>query len=619
MPTFSLQHGATVLCVWDIDTGQPTFHERASHSEGILIVKETDRFSFVLSPKREDQEYRIFIGDLSLADLVPNVDDAAGVALAGSLFWRDFPYCESARGETPIVLEAQPEDSALDTWERVIAVNVYVQPSKLGEDSYQNMAAGLRKLSRSLLVDLYGKSRQTYDLRFAKEGKVYHSREEELESISTVLDRLGVLLHAIRQRPASRVKTELRRRDYWGSERLSPTAVAWLSRRGAPLSTDERPFSIVDSRRVEVFDIIEHRIIKAFLGILIRRAGYCAKVAQNHVREITAERHLRDIRMGDGPTLYESVDQHKIDNLEEAIKKAEHSIILASAMTMLPFLRDVQPELAPVRSGAFQRNGEYQMLWGVIRGFLLANAIWHEGDEMSAVTKLTSRLFEQWCYLQIVEEFRACGLDLSEWTDALRQSLQSRFLLDFDRGLTFEGTLSSDLRLRIRYEPWIFGETSATRSNETLCRGSSTDVAWCPDVVVECLRKQDDIWMPIYGIVFDCKYTSRIKSYHWSETSKYLEIRSTTTKRQVIRQLWLIVPGENGSIQSEDPAVRFDEDGPSCAPDEAVRFLMTVRPQPNSGDSTPPHVAANPFNQLAAGVISYLRREFSNVPGSDNL
>ena len=107
-----------------------------------------------------------------------------------------------ARGYTRILLERQPQDAIPERWTPVIAVDIYVLPSKLGEDRYESMADDLERISRSLVVDLYGKSRQTHDLRLAKEGKVLRSQDQELESIESVLDRLGPLLRSIAQRPA---------------------------------------------------------------------------------------------------------------------------------------------------------------------------------------------------------------------------------------------------------------------------------------------------------------------------------------------------------------------------------------------------------------------------------
>ena len=611
MPTFAIQRGPTVLCSSDLDTGAVTFHERTEHPDGILVMDESEKVTFVLDPAPEGIEHRISIGDVSLSDLV---DDAGGSDMAGRLIWRGVPYFESARGLTTMLLEAQPEGSIADAWEIILTLDVFVLPSKLGEDRYDRMANDLQEVSRSLLVDLYGKSRQTHDLRYAKEGRAHTSREQELASINDVLVRLSELLSAIGMRPASRVVIEPCPQKYWGGERLSPSAITVMCSSGISPQRADRPVLVRGQRRVESFDIAEHRVTRAFLEILVRRAHYCAEAAREHILAITSERHLRHIRRGSEPSLYEKVDLPKVRRLQSAAAKANRAIAIATSLAALPFLRDARPELVAVRGGTFQRSREYESLLSVIRRFLLDNAVWYEGDETSAITKLTSRLFEQWCYLKVVEAFRQSGLDLREWTDALRQHLRSRFILDFDRGLAFEGELTADLRIRFRYEPWILGKASAIKAGETLCRGSASDVAWSPDIVIECLVREGQSWRPAYGIVLDCKY--KIRNQTFDDIIKYSEIRSTETMRQVVRQLWLITPPTHNSppsITSEDPAIRFDDAGPSCPPDETVRFRLSVVP---NTDDTLKSVASEPdmFLQLAQGTLTFLRRHYGASP-----
>lgn len=611
MPSFAIQHGPTVLCGFDLDTRSVTFHERREHPNQTLILDESETVSFVLNPAPQGREYRIFIGDVPLRDLVSTADDAGGIDYAGQRIWKGYAYFESARGQTKLLLESQAEGSDADTWTTLLTLDVFVLPSKLGEDRYDRMADDLQEVSRSLLVDLYGKSRQTHDLRYAKEGQVHTSREQELASIDKVLGQISALLGAIRMRPISRIVTVPCPQKYWGGERLSPSAITAMCRSGISPHSADRPILIRGQRRVESFDIPEHRVTRAFLQILVNRARYCAEAAQEHIRAITSERHLRHVPRGREQSLYEKIDLPKIRRLEGAEAKADRAIAIASTLAAMPFLRDVPPELVAVCGGSFQRSGEYQSLLSVIRQFLLENAVWYEGDDASTITKLTSRLFEQWCYLKVVEAFRICGLDLREWTDVLRQNLRSRFTLDFERGLAFEGSLTADMRLRFRYEPWILGQQSAIRAGETLCRGSADNAAWSPDIVIECFIRKGDDWKSVYAIVLDCKY--KIRNQTFDDISKYLQIRSTETMRQIVKQLWLItLPASKSppSIMCEDPAVQFNDNGPSCAPDESINFRLSVVPEV---DRSAGNLADNPdmFVEFAQGTVAFLRRNYA--------
>jgi len=600
-----------VLCTWDLDGGEGVFHEAVVRHDDMLVLSETEKVGFVLDPAPEGLDHRIFIGDVPLVDIAPSPDDAAGMLLGGKLYWRDLNYFDSARGATELILEARPQDAPQDAWDRALSVMVCILPSKLGEERYQAMTSNLEEVSRNLLVDLYGKSHQTMDIRYSKEGKTQQSYEQELRAIKVVISRLGPLLQSIGMRPASRVRLVRHPQQYWGGERLSPAALSDITARGIDPISATRPIRFVAPRKTETFDVPEHRFVRAFLGVLMNRGRFCAEAALRHVKAIAEERHLRDIQLGDGPTIYESVDRPRIERLQEAARVAQRSVWLARELRNLPFLRNIPSEFADLRGGVFQRNPEYGALFALIRRFLVENAVWYEGEDLSAVTKLTWRIFEQWTYLRIVDAFRSCGVDLREWGDALRQNLRSRFIIDFDRGITFEGVLGPELRIRFRYEPWIMGRSNALEAGETLCRGTSGEVAWCPDVVIECLKRTGDGWQSVYAIVLDCKYAHRVTSQHWSGIAKYLEIRSTETTRQAVKQLWLVSPSVRSGISSEDPAVDFSEYGPSCEQDEAVRFRLNVCPDELARDSS--DGLLDSFGVFAQGTIRFLRRSFGAV------
>ncbi|MFZ2875517.1 MAG: DUF2357 domain-containing protein [Phycisphaerales bacterium] len=613
MTTFAVQRGAHVVCSWEFDSGRATVSDRYPTKDGVVIVGESDRLGFVLRPAEDGVAYRIMIGDVPLIDLLPSQDDAEGASMGGNVFWRESAYFESARGLTAVTLESRAEGDAEGAWRVCSRGTLYVTPTKLGEERYLAMAGDLESLSRGLLVDLYGKSNQTSDIRLAAEGAVYRLPAEELMSIERLLESLTPTLIDIGRRPASRIRSELRIEPYWGTERLSPSSLADLSRRGVSLTHGQRPARIRRESRRETFDVPEHRVIRAILEIVAARAWHCQEIAINHAQAIERERGFRDVRSGPGPSLYEIVDMPRIRRLGESGARARRAESLARSLMDLPYLRESPAELPAIRAGVFERSADYHRTFSLVRAYLLTNAIWFEGDTNSNITKLTSRLFEQWCYLRVVEAFRAAGLDLREWTGVLRQHLRSRFLLDFERGLAFEGELGGGLRVRIRYEPWILGEPGANAKGETLCRGASSDTPWSPDIVVECLRREADEWRAVYAVVLDSKYVPRITSAHWEKTAKYLEIRRAHDRRQVVRQLWLIAPGLPEHITCEDPAVAFGDSGPSCAPDETVRYCMNVVPE--LPDSNEPLASGSPFLRMARGTLAFFRREFGAATG----
>ena len=68
MSSFAIQRGAGALCMWDVDTGHAVFHERANQQSGMLVVEESNKLALVFHGPTEDNEYRVTIGDVPLAD-----------------------------------------------------------------------------------------------------------------------------------------------------------------------------------------------------------------------------------------------------------------------------------------------------------------------------------------------------------------------------------------------------------------------------------------------------------------------------------------------------------------------------------------------------------------------
>lgn len=605
MPVFSIQRGARLIAAWNIEAGRMTLGDDADEHAGIPILQESQRYAFVITPDPENREYRITVGDVAVDELVDHPADAQGRVMAGSRYWVELTYFESARGSTVVVLSDRAAESD-DEWEPILLASVYVLPSKLGEVRYRKMTDDLEAISRNLLVDLYGKSRESHDLRFAREGQSYVSPEEELTTIEAVLERLSPLLQSIQRRPASRTRSSSGYRRYWGDGRLSVAATRWLSARGLRPSASGVPILMRTPVRSEDFDVPEHRILKGFLLYLAGRSARCGEIAQSNIQAIEAEKPMRSFVSGSGPSLYETVDLPRISRLAKAVDRATACTAVSNGLCELAYLKDSKPDLKPATGGVFQRSPEYRAVFDLLSRFLFKHAVWLEGESTSAVSKLTSRLFEQWSLLQLVEAFREAGLVLREWDATLRDYLHSMFIIDFNRGLKFEGELSPELRVRIRYEPWILSRAAAQSEGETLCRGDDGEVAWSPDVVVECLRVDGDRIEPVYAAVLDCKYTARLGDY-FAKTQKYLRIRRTSDLAQAVRQLWLIGPGRPDlppGIYSDDSAVSFNNQGASCAPDEAVYLKLLVSPDPKDD------AGRVPFRQFARGTLNYLRRHF---------
>lgn len=221
---FAIYRGPTLLCLWESSESRLTFSEQARHHEHKLILGELDYTSLVIEPADEEREYRISIGDVPISDMMTHPAEASGITMLGRRVWGERAYFESARGDTPIAVDTRPRLCESLPWDCICRMMVYVVPTKVGEAAYEQMADDLMRISRSLLLDLYGKSNRTVDLTLAKRAHGFHSHEEELDAAAGIVDRLGPLVTAIERRPSAVMVRKWVRREYWGTERLDPAS-----------------------------------------------------------------------------------------------------------------------------------------------------------------------------------------------------------------------------------------------------------------------------------------------------------------------------------------------------------------------------------------------------------
>lgn len=232
--------------------------------------------------------------------------------------------------------------------------------------------------------------------------------------------------------------------------------------------------------------------------------------------------------------------------------------------------------------------------------------------------KSTSRLYEQWVFLQLAAAFRLSGLTCSSQQGILHSSRRFRFTLDLDRGARVTFSSRDGRAVILRYEPWVMPRASAVQNRDTVYRGRGGEAAWSPDVLVEFIGGPEHVGEAAsveYAVVIDAKYTRAIREYHWNDTTKYLEIRATATDRQVARQLWLAFPGDNNqseqTIALRDSSIRWTENGPNCPRDETVQGILNLTPSPSldsnavaDGWITQPEEAATSF---VNGLLRFMR------------
>lgn len=605
MTTFILYQGQSAVVSWDCDSGTQSLLSSAHCRNDRAVLDETEPVSFELTNPKPGIPYAIQIGEMWISEFLPDGIAPEGMRIRDQNFWAEHPYFESARGLTPIRLYTRcgpPERMELQ-----FEGAVFVLPSKIGEECYNAMSADLARLSKSLLSDLHGKSRRTFELKHSRALRHLHSKEEELQAIRSVCPKIERLLSSISKHPSFKVHQVQRHIRFSGQKPVSARTLSRIARTNPQIERVAAGVNIIEWITAESFDIPEHRFLKAFLMFLRSRAEACAAAARRHIVAIEKDRPYRDaspVGRAGKPTLYQTQDLPIMARLQTAIEDAEAAGDAICQMLCAQLMSKTKAQFVPVQGGMFSRSTEYRELEGLMLRHLRHHAQWVEGDSFNNIGKLTSTLYEQWCYLMIVDAFRDAGVQLSDWNGNIDDVLKGRFTIDFARGLRFESEMTPSLRLRISYQPWIHNLETARRLLSPLYRGGTDVVSWSPDIVLEVCTLQNGSWAPVYAVVLDSKYSRRIRDDQWSATGKYLEIRATHNRRQVCRQLWLMAPAAGGAkIRSNDPDVTFDETGPSIEADETVRFALCAVPAPEAGKTI--------FAEFARGMLEFLKSRFS--------
>ena len=583
----------------------PTHSTNSTEHESSIQVQETVHYGFTLSPAPADFYYHLKIGDFDASKDNAHEDDFSNYSMkrfGENLLWNNFMYFESARGKTPIHLFLSASEGGIPS--KIYTFYVYVVPSKIGEERYNYIADDLRKLSGALLLDLIGKSRRSIDISPYKQSVSFRSKEMELYEVQRLWNSLGPIIGYITKSPVTRVVQQIENGLFWGERGISLFDIRQLAIRGIHpgINNTPRPFQMKRKVLKDSFDIPEHRLIAGFLELLLSRLRSCRNAIINHRKAIKEERKYRDYSFSGKDSLYTTHDKPKIEQLSSHKKEAE--CLYASIYNYLynSIFRGLPRVISIPDRDTFTQNNIYRKAKSIIEQFLLSSSIWLGEESTDTITKLSSRMYEQWVFLVIVESLRQQGLEFTGWEKILHDSIQNRFTIDFERGLEFTAPVTARKYLRIRYEPWVLPEEQANREGETVYHGNQHQVPWSPDILIECLY-YDTNGQPctVYAVAVDCKYSRKIYGHHWESTRKYKTIRSCFNNRQVVRQLWLVNPDEKSTISLTDPAITFSNNGPSCDVDETMEGILPVVPNQERSPEAPVKL----FTQ---GVINYFSK-----------
>ncbi len=573
-PTFSLTRNGKPLAPLPLGEAEVTGADPVS-------VHERQSCGFQVAGREADTEYRIWIGDRD-----PEAADgtraarAVGVGQGDRIYWDDAPHFDGARGRVWVRLASRPFGSKLP-WKPRALLPVYVTATKLSEERYEAMVAQLRSLATGLVFDLFSKATRSLALGEAHGGVSVRSSQVELRLLERLWAALAPALQEIADDPVTRINRTQEVRLSWGGERLGGAAATRLAvegldprRPGAP-----RPFRARVERFQETTHTAEHRILLGLLRFLEHRVADCTRSVAEHSEGLKADQALRRRAAETDASLYEVEDVPRLGRLTEARKRAERLASRVRLAQRIRPLRGLQPLFRAPVSPVFEHVRPYRLVRDEFRRYLNSSLVILD-DGFEERLKSTSRMYEQWVFFQLAAALRQAGLHCVSRDGVFHRSRRFRYTLDLDRGarLTF---LAGDGRaLSLRFEPWILPYADAKQNRETVYKGKAGESAWSPDVLLEVMSapSAEDPGAVEYAVVVDAKYAGHIQEHHWEDTRKYLEIKATHTRRQVVKQMWLACPDEEAGIAPNDSDVAWTENGPDCPPGETITGVLGLLP-----------------------------------------
>jgi hypothetical protein len=544
-----------------------------------VAINELQMCAFLVEGREPDTEYRVWVGDRD-----PEPGEGAltsrpvGAARGTAVVWDEAAHFDGARGRVWVRLAGRPVGSG-QAWAPRAQLPVYVLATKLSEERYNVMVAQLRALAAGLVFDLYSKMFRS--LQFAESAGAVSSRSSQMEL--RLLERLWAALAPALQEvaadPVTQISVSREVRPSWGGERLGQRTVARLAaagldprRPGTP-----RPFPAYAERFTEAPQTLEHSILLGLLRFLEQRAADCARGVRSHVEGIEADRPLRQRGPAGAKSLYETEDLPRLRRLRESLAQADRLRRRIRAAQGAGPWRAMQPLFRFPSTPVFEHVRPYRLIRDEVRRYLRSNLLVVD-DGLEERVKSTSRLYEQWVFFQLAAAFRRAGLPCQENEGVLRRTHRFRFDLDMDRGARLLFLVADGRAVGLRFEPWVSPLHAAVERGDDYCHGMPGEAAWSPDVLIEVLDGPGPGAGVQYVVVVDAKYTARVREHHWADTSKYLHIRSTRSRRQVVKQLWLAWPDERAGIVPRDAAVAWTRDGPDCPRDETVQGVLGTAP-----------------------------------------
>ena len=531
-------------------------------------------------------------------------------------------YFESASGPTDLVVGQLSEDGK--TVVEIFRTTLYVVPSKIGWDNYKSMVQDLRSVCQALITDVRGKSSRGAGRDPSLSPRPWRTHEEELDAVCRTCRKLRPLVREIKLSPKTAMEVVY---DYERTNRCrSQRGVATMVRRGIDPRQDVGERRCKVGRLVESRNLAEHRLLKAFLKLLLSRVLNCRSAIISDIRRLESERKYRSRTSRESePSLFETEDMPRIRRYRERDGEAEGVQRWLEDELADGFWANLRDEVFAPENTQFAENEYYLFAANIILRYLRDTSHWGGTFGSRFMMKRSSRMYEQWVLVQLVAAFERAGVKMTSWDEIISRNLDRQFGVDLGRNTLFSAPVAEGYEMTIRYEPWIVARDERHgHPEETLCHFGQSKASWSPDIVIELVRCEGDARRTVYAIALDAKYSRKPTREMRESVMKYAKIRTNEGRygRRVARQVWLVYPGEVGRKRSfflDDEAMFFsgatgvtyrDTEETVESAEQVFGEIVAMPGERSDASEDVSDVGVRPkqaFVEFASGTLSYLR------------
>lgn len=519
-----------------------------------LTLRQHDRELVRVRIARSGEPVRVFVPTAvsSTAPLALSVVRTAAVALRGEIRIGDelhlvvkpgqvsasttIPPLREDFGEVVLQYrELDPED--LDAVAVLCEVCFEVDAPKAIQTLYERLVADLERVHLGLAREVMGRTRHAAG--FGRNDPQLARPEEHCQALETVLDRLDPALARIQRQPVHAITRDVVRDRWRPGDRLAADATRTLLQEPDTVVIDGRLRQVgrIRVRRSRPsLDVPEHRILRHELEDLGRRALRIVRHCTRCIEQLGEEQRRWGGARADGSSVFQVEHLPRVRRYERLAGQAS---ALADRFARLRFRSDfldgAGPARTPLRPTPLFLNGPgYREAYRALRDGRRSAAPLVSGDEFRIHFRSLSRLFEYWCFIEVVERLRT-WLGKSAPGDEY-EVIDDTYRPDLRPGQSFRFDLADGGRVIVHYEPDIVPVDWAGSGHHRF-RATLSTAPLRPDVLVEVERPDE----PPIALVLDAKSTSRFENEAlWRPTDYRARIFDPQTGTLPVRQVFFV-------------------------------------------------------------------------------